>query len=63
MFYNTELKRVLNKEQIEQGTQKWLDKRYDMITATNCSSILEANPFLKKLTLLKRKCSYNLKTI
>lgn len=57
MFYNTELKRVLNKEQVEQGTQKWLDKRYDMITATNCSSILEANPFLKKYTLLKRKCS------
>ena len=46
MFQNNDLKRILNKEQIEQGTQKWLDKRYDMITATNCSSILEANPLI-----------------
>lgn len=51
------LKRVLTKKQIVQGIPEWHDERYGMVTATDCSSILEANPFLKKLELLRRKCS------
>ena len=56
MFTNNSVERLLKKTQIPQLTAMWFEKRHDMLTATECSSALEANPFFKKFALLKKKC-------
>jgi len=52
---NKNLKRILSKHQIVQGTDEWHNTRLNMITATDCSIILEVNPFQKKSELLQKK--------
>ena len=41
---NTKLYNILNRKQIEQLTDEWFKVRYKMITASECSSVLECNP-------------------
>ena len=48
--------RLLKKPQIKQLTKQWYKIRHNLITASECSSALEANPFQKKIDLLKKKC-------
>jgi putative phage-type endonuclease len=51
------MERLLNKFQIEQLTDEWYKTRHNLITASECGSVLEANPFQKKIDVLKKKCS------
>ena len=46
--------RLLKKTQIKQLTKKWYNIRHNLITASECGSALEANPFQKKIDLLKK---------
>ena len=54
---NNKLLSILKKKQIEQLTDLWYKTRYNMITASECSSALEANPYFKKYDLLQKKCN------
>ena len=54
---NSKLQNLLKKKQIEQLSDEWFKTRYNMLTASECSSSLEANPYLKKYELLKKKCN------
>lgn len=39
----------------EQRTEEWYRKRYDLLTASDCASALEANPFQSKVQLYNKK--------
>lgn len=39
----------------EQRTEEWYKKRYDLLTASDCASSLESNPFQTKHQLLQKK--------
>ena len=53
---NTQLKSLLSKKQIEQLSDEWFEIRHNIITASECSSVLDCNKFLLKKDLLQKKC-------
>ena len=54
--YSDLVTQLLNKEQIEQRTALWYEKRQNMITASEGASALESNPYQTRYDLLKNKC-------
>ena len=50
------LKQILNKPQIEQLTEEWFKKRYNMLTASECGTVLNINKYKTKKELLIEKC-------
>ncbi len=53
---NKDVARLLKKKQYQQRTNEWYEARYNILTASNIASALDANPYLTKLDLLIQKC-------
>ncbi len=49
------LKSLLETYQINQRTDEWYKIRQNMLTASDCGSALECNPYQKKIDLLIKK--------
>ncbi len=50
------LKSLLETYQINQRSDEWYKIRQNMLTASDCGSALECNPYQKKIDLLIKKC-------
>lgn len=46
---------IKNSLQYPQKSKEWLNERFNILTATDISSILECNPYLRKVELLQKK--------
>ena len=57
MIQNKQLRYLLNKKQIPQLTDEWFNIRQNIITASECSSVLDCNNFVSKKELLNNKCN------
>ncbi len=55
-MFNNDVERLLNNKQYDQRSDDWYKNRYNILTASNIASVLDANPYLSKLDLLIQKC-------
>ena len=57
MSISKKLNNILKTEQIEQRTAEWYKIRCQMITASQCASILDCDGYTSSEKLLDKKCN------